>query len=103
MKRTLKILAIVVAVLILIVIAIPFFIDANTFRPKLETELTGALGREVKVGNLSLSLFSGSCVGGRYFDCRRPAVQQVRIRAGEVAQGGRGDDAADFFEDTERD
>ena len=60
MNRTLKIVAIVVGVLILIVIAIPFFIDANSFRPRLETELTQVLGRQVKVGNLSLSLFSGS-------------------------------------------
>jgi len=60
MKRILKILAIIVAVLIVIVIAVPFFIDANTFRPTLESELTAALGREVKVGNLSLSLLSGA-------------------------------------------
>jgi AsmA protein len=60
MKRVVKIVAIVIAVLIVILIAVPFFIDANTFRPKLESELTGALGREVKVGNLSLSLLSGS-------------------------------------------
>ncbi|MFZ0806953.1 MAG: AsmA family protein [Candidatus Sulfotelmatobacter sp.] len=60
MKRILKIIAIVVAVLIIILIAIPFFIDANTFRPKLETELSSTLGRQVKVGNLSLSLFSGA-------------------------------------------
>jgi AsmA protein len=60
MKRILKILAIVVGVLIVITIAIPFFIDANTFRPTLESDLTTALGRQVKVGNLSLSLFSGS-------------------------------------------
>jgi len=60
MKRILKILAIIVGVLIVIVIAVPFFIDANTFRPKLESELTAALGREVKVGNLSLSLLAGA-------------------------------------------
>lgn len=60
MNRTLKIVAIVVGVLILLVIAIPFFIDANAFRPRLESELTAALGRQVKVGNLSLSLLSGS-------------------------------------------
>ena len=59
MKRFLKILGIVIAVLIIIVIIIPFVIDANTFRPKLESELTGVLGRQVKVGNLSLSLWSG--------------------------------------------
>jgi AsmA protein len=59
MKRFLKIAAIVIAILIVIAIALPFVIDANTFRPKLEAELTDALGRQVKVGNLSLSLLSG--------------------------------------------
>ena len=59
-NRNLKIVVIVAAVLIVIVAAIPLFVDANSFRPKLETELTAALGREVKVGNLSLSVFSGS-------------------------------------------
>ena len=60
MKRILKILAIIVGVLIVIAIAVPFLVDANTFRPKLETELTGALGRQVRVGNLSLSVLSGA-------------------------------------------
>ena len=59
MKRILKIVGIVVAVLIVIAIALPFLIDANTFRPKIEADLTTALGRQVKVGNLSLSLLSG--------------------------------------------
>jgi AsmA protein len=60
MKRILKILAVIVALLIVIAIAVPFFVDANTFRPTLESDLTSALGRQVNVGNLSLSLFSGS-------------------------------------------
>ncbi len=60
MKRGLKIVAIVIAVIVIILIAVPFFINANTFRPKLESELTTALGRQVTVGNLSLSLISGS-------------------------------------------
>ncbi|HUA15586.1 MAG TPA: AsmA family protein [Verrucomicrobiae bacterium] len=59
MKRTLKILAIIVGILIVIVVALPFFINVNAFRPKLESELTGVLGRQVSVGNLSLSLLSG--------------------------------------------
>lgn len=59
MKRFLKIVAIIVGLLIVLLIALPFVIDANTFRPKLESELTDALGRKVKVGNLSLSLLSG--------------------------------------------
>jgi AsmA protein len=60
MKRIMKIVAIVLGILIVIAIALPFLIDANTFRPKLESELTDALARQVKVGNLSLSLLSGS-------------------------------------------
>ncbi|MFZ0734729.1 MAG: AsmA family protein [Candidatus Sulfotelmatobacter sp.] len=59
MKRFLKIVAIIVGVLIVIAVILPFVIDANTFKPKLEAELTDALGRPVTVGNLSLSLFSG--------------------------------------------
>lgn len=60
MKTFFKVLGIIIALLIIAVIVIPFFIDANTFRPKLESELTDALGRQVKVGNLSLSLWTGS-------------------------------------------
>ena len=58
--KALKIAGIVVAVLLLIIIAIPFLINVNSFRPKLESALTEALGREVKVGNLSLSILSGT-------------------------------------------
>lgn len=60
MKTFFKVLGIIIALLIILVIVVPFFIDANTFRPKLESELTDALGRQVKVGNLSLSLWTGS-------------------------------------------
>jgi AsmA protein len=60
MKRALKILGIVVVVLLLIVIALPFLINVNSFRPKLKSELSTALGRQAKVGNLSLSILSGS-------------------------------------------
>ena len=60
MKRILKIVGIVVAVLVVILIAIPFLINVNSFRPRIEAEASQALGREVKVGNLSLSILSGS-------------------------------------------
>ncbi len=58
--KALKIAGIVIVLLLLIVIAIPFLINVNSFRPKLESALTEALGRQVKVGNLSLSILSGS-------------------------------------------
>jgi len=60
MKRVLKVLAVVVVVLVVIVVALPFLVDVNSFRPKLQSELSTALGRQVTVGNLSLSILSGS-------------------------------------------
>jgi len=60
MKRAIRIIAIVVGILIVIAVALPFLVDVNSFRPKLEGELTAALGRQVKVGNLGLSIFSGA-------------------------------------------
>jgi AsmA protein len=77
MNRNQKIAAIVVGALILIVILIPFFIDANSFRPKLESELSGALGRPVKVGNLSLSLFSGAVKADNISIADDPAFSQT--------------------------
>ena len=59
MKRALKIVGIVLGVIVVALIALPFGINVNSFRPKLESELSTALGREVKVGNLDLSLFGG--------------------------------------------
>ena len=56
----LKILALVVVVLLIVFIALPFLFDANQFRPQFESKLTGALGRDIKLGNLKLSLLSGS-------------------------------------------
>ncbi len=60
MKRALKILGIVVAVLIVVILVLPFVVNVNDYRPRIEAELTNALGRNVTVGNLSLSLWSGS-------------------------------------------
>jgi AsmA protein len=60
MSRILRIVAIVVGVLIVIVLVVPFLIPVNQFRPTIEEKASAALGRKVEVGNLSLSLFSGS-------------------------------------------
>jgi len=60
MKRILKIAAIVLGVIVVVLIALPFFINVNSFRPKLEATATEALGRQVKVGNLGLSLLTGT-------------------------------------------
>jgi AsmA protein len=60
MRRTLRIVLIIVAVLVVLVLVAPFLIPVNEFRPTIEQKASAALGRKVDVGNLSLSLFSGS-------------------------------------------
>jgi AsmA protein len=60
MKHKWKIAAGVVGALILVVAAIPFFVNINTFKPIIENQLTTVLGRQVKLGDLSLSVFSGT-------------------------------------------
>ena len=59
-KRWLRVAGIAVAVFLLVLIALPFLINVNSFRPKIESEASAALGRQVTVGNLSLSILSGS-------------------------------------------
>lgn len=60
MKTALKVAGIVVALLIVVAIVVPFLVNVNAFRPQIESTLSSALGRPVKVGNLSLSILSGS-------------------------------------------
>ena len=62
MRRWVKI-AIGSAVLIAVILGLtPFLVNANTFRPKIENELTSTLGRKVTLGHLSVSLFTGGLV-----------------------------------------
>jgi AsmA protein len=58
-KKPLIIIGGIVVVLLLIVLALPLFINANQFKPTLETQLATALGRTVGIGDISLSIFSG--------------------------------------------
>jgi AsmA protein len=59
MKRLLKLAGFAIAALLVAAIALALLIDANRFRPELESKLTQALGRQVKVGNLKVAIFSG--------------------------------------------
>src|SRR2546422_10395119 len=60
MKGKLHIILIVVGALIVLVLVAPFLIPVNQFRPTIEEKASAALGRKVQLGNLSLSLLSGS-------------------------------------------
>ncbi|HEY2466382.1 MAG TPA: AsmA family protein [Terracidiphilus sp.] len=54
--------AVVVGMFLLAIFIVPFFVNADTFRPTVESQLSGALGRNVTLGKLSFSLFEGSLV-----------------------------------------
>jgi AsmA protein len=56
----LKIAGIVVAVLLVILVALPFMINVDSFRPRIQSEASAALGREVTLGKLSLSILSST-------------------------------------------
>src|SRR6202453_2612913 len=58
-KKPLVIIGVIVAVILLIILALPLFVNANKFKPTLETQLTSALGRKVTIGDISLAIFSG--------------------------------------------
>ena len=59
MKRLLVISGIIVGVLLLVIIAVPLFINVDSFRPDLEKKLSAALNRQVHIGKLDASLLSG--------------------------------------------
>jgi len=59
-------LAVAITLPILAVAAIPLFVDANTFRPAIEGRLSLALSRKVTVGDLRLSVMTGSLVASDF-------------------------------------
>src|SRR4029077_8673474 len=62
-RRTLLIvLGSIVALILLVGLAIPLFLNADAFRTRIESALTTSLGRKVTLGKLDLSVLTGSLV-----------------------------------------
>jgi AsmA protein len=61
-RRWVKITAAVAALVIFVAVLVPLLVNADTFRPTLQDQLSRALGRRITLGHLSFSLFSGSLV-----------------------------------------
>jgi AsmA protein len=57
----------VVVALVLLITLVPFLIDANQYRPKIESAMSSALGRKVTMGNIRLSIWSGGSLGRHSF------------------------------------
>jgi AsmA protein len=52
----------VVALLVIVAVAVPLFLNTDSFKAKIEKTLTQSLGRTVTIGKLSLSIWSGGLV-----------------------------------------
>ncbi|MFZ3329471.1 MAG: AsmA family protein [Candidatus Acidiferrales bacterium] len=59
-RKPLLIIGGIIVLLFLIILALPLFINVNQFKPTLETKLGVALGRKVGIGDIGLSIISGS-------------------------------------------
>ena len=60
MSSKLKWIGIVIVAILVILIVVPFLIPINKFKPTIESKASEGLGRKVQLGNLSLSLLTGS-------------------------------------------
>src|SRR5215475_8370810 len=76
MKRLLIISGIVVAVLLLVVVLAPLFINVDSFRPQLEQKLSAALNRHVQIGKLEASILSGGASASNISIADDPAVNK---------------------------
>jgi len=78
---------IILVLFLVTVLALPFLINVNRFRPQLEAELTAALGRQVKVGNLKLSIVAARLSAEDLSIADDPAFSQspfIRAKSLEV-------------------
>src|SRR5690348_12792434 len=60
MKRLLIAGGALLVLLLAAAVSIPLLVSPNRFRPMLESELSDALARQVRLGDLKLSIFGGS-------------------------------------------
>jgi AsmA protein len=88
MKRVALIVGSVIVLLLAAVVALPFVMDPNTFRPMLQSRLGQVLGREVKLGELKLSILSGSVTANDLAIADDPAYSRTPfVQAKSLAIG----------------
>ena len=87
-KKPVKIVVAVIAALVVVVAAVPFFVNVDQFRPTLEARLSSSLGRQVQIGQLSLSIFGGRLGAANISIADDPAFSRTPfVRAKSLAVG----------------
>jgi AsmA protein len=78
----------VVALILLVAVCLPLFLNADSFRTRIESTLTKSLGRKVSIGKLELSIWSGGLVATNATVADDPAFStQPFIQADSVKIG----------------
>ena len=78
----------VVALVLLVAVCLPLFLNADSFRTRIESTLTKSLGRKVSIGKLNLSVWSGGLVATNATVADDPAFStQPFIQADSVKIG----------------
>src|SRR6202000_2237661 len=78
----------VVVLILLVAVCLPLFLNADSFRTRIESTLTKSLGRKVSIGKLDLSVWSGGLVATNATVADDPAFStQPFIQADSVKIG----------------
>jgi AsmA protein len=81
-------IAAVVGLVVLAAVCLPLFLNADSFRTRIESTLTKSLGRQVTIGKLELSIWSGGLVAENTAVADDPAFsKQPFIQADSVKIG----------------
>ena len=79
---------VVVLLLVVAAVALPMFLNADSFRARIESTLSKSLGRQVTIGKLNLSIWSGGMVADQTTVADDPKFsQQPFIQAQSVKIG----------------
>jgi AsmA protein len=68
--------AIAGGIILILLIAIPFLLNADNYRPRIQAMLSDATGRQVTLGHLSFSLFSGALTADQLSIADDPAFSR---------------------------
>ena len=88
MKRVLRIGAGLLVLLVVAALAAPLFLDADQFRPVLQTKLSAVLGRQVTLGGLKLSILTGSVTASDLSIADDPAFSKNAFLRASALQAG---------------